>query len=140
LTSTSNPHGNWIDTRDPKKHVLLIADRNNRRILRYNLDDTPIDTAEGQGQFCHFQQYKDLIVVPDLNARVHIMKGNAIVTTFGAPQEGKPNPNGLRTTENRNDFIAGQFVAPHGATFDKEGNIFVAEWVEIGRFTKLRRV
>ena len=37
-------------------------------------------------------------------------------------------------------FVPGQFVAPHGATFDKDGNIFVAEWVEIGRVTKLRRV
>lgn len=138
LTATNNPHGNWIDTRDPKNHVLLIADRGNRRILRYTLDDKPIDTAEGTGQFCHFQQHGDLIVVPDLGSRVHIMKGNAVVSTFGAPQEGKPNPN--RTTQNRADFVPGQFVAPHGATFDKEGNIFVAEWVEIGRMTKLRRV
>lgn len=138
LTSTNNPHGNWIDTRDPKNHVLLIADRGNRRILRYSLDDKPIDTAEGTGQFCHFQQHGDLIVVPDLGSRVHIMKGNAVVSTFGAPVEGKPNPN--RTTQNRADFVPGQFVAPHGATFDKDGNIFVAEWVEIGRMTKLRRV
>ncbi|MEO8099185.1 MAG: hypothetical protein ABI811_15885 [Acidobacteriota bacterium] len=140
LTSTSNPHGNWIDTRDPKNHVLLIADRGNRRILRYTLDDAPIDTAEGTGQFCHFQQRGDLIVVPDLGSRVHIMKGNKIVATFGAPPADAPNPNNLRTTDNRADFRPGIFVAPHGATFDKEGNIFVAEWVEIGRFTKLRRV
>lgn len=138
LENTNNPHGNWIDSRDPKNPVLLIADRGNRRILRYTLDDKPIDTAEGQGQFCHFHQRNDLIVVPDLGSRVHIMKGNAVVATFGAPQEGKPNPN--RTTQNRADFVPGQFVAPHGACFDKDGNIFVAEWVEIGRFTKLRRV
>jgi len=138
LTSTNTPHGNWIDTRDPKNPVLLIADRSNQRILRYTLDDQPIDAVDSRGQFCHFQQHGELIVVPDLGSRVHIMKGNAIVATFGAPVEGKPNPN--RTTQNRNDFVAGQFVAPHGATFDKEGNIFVAEWVEIGRFTKLRRV
>ncbi len=29
---------------------------------------------------------------------------------------------------------------PHGANFDREGNIFVVEWVEIGRVTKLRKV
>lgn len=139
LENTNNPHGNWIDTRDPKNHVLLIADRGNQRILRYTLDDKPIDAvADARGQFCHFQEHKDLIVVPDLGSKVHIMKGNAIVATFGAPQEGKPNPN--RTTQNRADFVPGQFVAPHGATFDKDGNIFVAEWVEIGRMTKLRRV
>ena len=140
LENTNNPHGNWIDTRDPKNHVLLIADRGNQRILRYTLDDKPINAVDGaRGQFCHFQEHKDLIVVPDLGSKVHIMKGNAVVATFGAPVEGgKPNPN--RTTQNRADFVPGQFVAPHGATFDKDGNIFVAEWVEIGRMTKLRRV
>jgi hypothetical protein len=37
-------------------------------------------------------------------------------------------------------FPAGKFVAPHGACFDHEGNIFVVEWVEVGRVTKLRRL
>ena len=29
---------------------------------------------------------------------------------------------------------------PHSAIFDHNGNIFVGEWVEIGRVTKLRKV
>ena len=33
---------------------------------------------------------------------------------------------------------AGKFVAPHSAIFDHAGNIFVVEWVEVGRVTKLR--
>ena len=33
-----------------------------------------------------------------------------------------------------------QFVAPHGACFDHAGNIFVVEWVEVGRTTKLRKL
>jgi hypothetical protein len=40
----------------------------------------------------------------------------------------------------RDHFTPGKFVAPHGACFDHNGNIFVVEWVEIGRVTKLRRV
>ena len=36
--------------------------------------------------------------------------------------------------------LPGKFVAPHGACFDHEGNIFVVEWVEVGRVTKLRHV
>ena len=38
------------------------------------------------------------------------------------------------------DFRPGKFVSPHGACFDHAGNIFVTEWVEVGRVTKLRRV
>ena len=31
-------------------------------------------------------------------------------------------------------------ICPHGASFDHQGNIFVVEWVEVGRVTKLRRL
>ena len=138
LENTNNPHGNWIDTRDPANPVLLLADRGNRRVVRYTLDDKPIEVIEGTNQPCHFHQHKDLIVIPDLDGRVHIMRGNQIVSSFGGEQPGKPNP--ARTTQNRADFVPGQFKHPHGACFDHDGNIFVAEWVEIGRVSKLKRV
>jgi hypothetical protein len=37
-------------------------------------------------------------------------------------------------------FTAGQFIAPQGACFDHAGNIFVVEWVETGRVTRLRKI
>jgi hypothetical protein len=40
----------------------------------------------------------------------------------------------------REAFTPGKFVAPHSAYFDHEGNIFVVEWVEVGRVTKLRKL
>jgi hypothetical protein len=40
----------------------------------------------------------------------------------------------------RTEFLAGKFVSPHGACFDHAGNIFVVEWVEVGRITKLRKL
>ena len=138
LEYTNNPHGNWIDTRDPQNPVLLIADRGNRRILRYTLDDKPIDVIEGTGLPCHFHQHKELLVVPDLDGRVHLIKGNNVVASFGGEQAGKPNPD--RVTQNRADFVPGQFNKPHGACFDHDGNVFVVEWVEIGRVNKLRRL
>ena len=33
-----------------------------------------------------------------------------------------------------------KFVAPHGAIFDHSGNIFIGEYVEIGRVTKLQKI
>jgi hypothetical protein len=138
LDSMNNPHGNWIDTRDPKNPVLLVADRGNQRIVRYTLDDKPIDLVEGTGQFCHFNQRGDLLMVPDLGSKVHIVKGNKVVATFGGPPQGTAAVS--RTTENRSDFRPGEFVAPHGGTFDADGNIYIGEWVEIGRVTKLKKV
>ena len=133
----NNPHGNMVDLRDPANPILLVADRGNNRIVRYKLDDTPIDVVAGTKSPCHFHTRKDTIVVPDLQARVTLLdKNNNVIVHLGEPTVANPP----RTTENRADFVAGQFVNPHGAIFDHAGNIFVAEWVEIGRVTKLRKL
>jgi hypothetical protein len=140
IEQMNNPHGNMVDLRDPAKPILLVADRGHGRIVRYTLDDKPIDIVEGTQQPCHFHEHKELVVVPDLAAAVHVLnKDNKILVTLGKPTaDGPKNP--ARTTQNRDEFIPGQFVNPHGAIFDHTGNIFVAEWVEIGRVTKLRKV
>ncbi len=56
----------------------------------------------------------------------------------GESQKGRDFTAGQETQ--REAFTAGKFVCPHGACFDRKGNIFVAEWVEVGRVTKLRKV
>jgi hypothetical protein len=43
-------------------------------------------------------------------------------------------------THSRSDFKPGKFICPHSACFDHAGNIFVVEWVEVGRVTKLQKV
>jgi hypothetical protein len=35
---------------------------------------------------------------------------------------------------------AGKFIHPHDACYDRDGNIFVVEWVPTGRVTLLKRV
>ena len=79
-------------------------------------------------------------IVADLQTRVTLLdRNNAVILHLGDPSPSSP-PNPNRGTQDRSAFVPGQFVNPHGAMFDREGNIFVAEWVEIGRLTKLRRV
>jgi hypothetical protein len=137
IESMNNPHGNMVDLRDPAKPILLVADRGNQRIVRYTLDDKPIDVVAGTLQPCHFHEHKGMIVVPDLASRVTVLdKDNKVVAHLGEGLVGNPP----RTTEDRSKFVPGQFVNPHGACFDHAGNIFVAEWVEIGRVTKLRKL
>src|SRR5262249_5644040 len=101
----NNPHGNMIDLPDPANPVLLVADRGNRRIVRYTLDDKPIDIIEGTRQPCHFHAYKDMVVVPDLSSRVTLYDKNNKVIAHVC--EGS-NTNNLRQTENRGDFEAGR--------------------------------
>ena len=136
----NNPHGNMVDLRDPAKPILLVADRGHGRIVRYTLDDKPIDIVEGTRQPCHFHEFKGNVVVPDLAGPVHVLdKDNKVAVSMGgSTPDGPKNP--PRTTDDRSKFVPGQFVNPHGAIFDRNGNIFVVEWVEIGRVTKLRKV
>ncbi len=140
IEQMNNPHGVWLDTRDAAKPMLLVADRGNRRIVRYTLDDKPVDIIEGTLAPCHFHTYKDIMVVPDLQCRVTLLdKDNKVITHLGdGAYAGKQNQ--LRVSQDRSVFEPGKFITPHGAWFDHTGNIFVAEWVEIGRVTKLRKV
>jgi hypothetical protein len=67
-----------------------------------------------------------------------IGRDNAILAQLGDSNAANWN-NPLRR-EPREKFIPGEFICPHGACFDRAGNIFVVEWVEVGRVTKLRKV
>ena len=44
----------------------------------------------------------------------------------------------MRATPKR--WKTGKFIHPHDACFDKDGNIFVVEWVPTGRVSFLRKV
>lgn len=131
----SCPHGIGIDMRG-NEPTIVVADRSNRRLQYFTLDGRHINfvTAELRSP-CHFDFRGDLILIPDLEARVTLFnKKNELVA-----QLGDGTNFGLRDKP-RDQFIPGKFIAPHSAIFDRDGNIFVVEWVEVGRVTKLRRV
>ena len=132
------PHGITVDHRSGTP-ILTVADRANERIQRFTLDGKHIDFVSGTKSPCHFHFAKNGdMVVPDLGARVTLMdKSNQVIGHLGDDSQSK-----WRDTRkmSRDHFTPGKFVAPHGACFDHNGNIFIVEWVEVGRVTKLRRV
>ena len=131
------PHGLIVDTRGATP-VLLVADRSNRRLQRFSLDGAHLGFDEGFPHPCHFSEHQGTMVVPDLFAKVTLIdRRNAVVAELG--DNGPDSWKALRTGP-RDGFPSGKFVCPHGATFDQAGNIFVVEWVEVGRVTKLRKV
>jgi hypothetical protein len=82
-----------------------------------------------------------MIVVADLGSRVTILdRENKIVAQLGDGKYTDDQRRKLRASVSRDAFEPGKFIAPHGAIFDHDGNIFVAEYLEIGRLTKLRKV
>jgi len=131
----SCPHGLIVDTRAPRPE-LLVADRSNRRLHRFDLDGRVLGLVTDELRLpCHFHTRGTDLLIPDLEARVSIFdRDNRLIVHLG------DGGNTALRDKPRDEFIPGRFIAPHGAIFDHEGNIFVVEWVEVGRVTKLRRV
>ncbi len=133
------PHGIICDTRDEKNPTILVADRSNHRLQWFTLDGKHIKTvAEELRDPCHFDQMGTDILIPDLSGRVTIFdKDNKLITHLGDnPDPAKRRNHGVP----KDQLTPGDFVTPHGAIWDKAGNIYVAEWLPYGRVTKLRRV
>jgi len=134
-----SPHGIALDARGAEPRIL-IADRSNRRFQYFSLDGKHLSFgAQGDVKLpCHFDQYKGMLLVPDLEARVTLMdRDNKVLAQLC---DDESNTWGKLRKEPRDKFIPGKFICPHSACFDKDGNIFVVEWVEVGRVTKLRRL
>ncbi len=132
------PHGITVDTRGPEP-LLLVADRSNRRLQYFTLDGSHVKFDSGVNLPCHFHFFTNGdMVVPDLGARVTLMdKNNQVIAHLG--DDSASDWKDTRKLS-REHFTPGKFVCPHGACFDHDGNIFVVEWVEVGRVTKLRKL
>lgn len=136
------PHGLWLDDRPGREPSLVVADRANARLQYFTLDGKPIRIEEGVSFPAHFDIRGDVLLVPDLHARVTLMdKDNKVIAHLGYdPEWTKAVLDGFKMRQQPERWEAGRFVHPHDACFDKDGNIFVVEWVATGRVSKLRRV
>ncbi|MHC5210666.1 MAG: c-type cytochrome domain-containing protein [Planctomycetota bacterium] len=132
------PHGVWVDTRGDEPS-LLVADRENARLQRFDLEGNLIGVVEGMFRRpCKIQQQGEYLVIPDLAGRVTILDGDdELVTHLG----DNPDP-GLRANNGveRDAWADGEFLAPHSAAWDRNGDLYVMDWNRHGRITRLRRL
>ena len=128
------PHGIFVETRKGTPR-LVVADRSNRRLQYFSLDGRHLGLVSEPVRLpCHFDQDGDCLLVPDLEARVTLLgRDDAPLAQLG------DGGNSALRDKPRDQFLPGKFIAPHGACFDAKGDIFVVEWVEVGRVTKLER-
>lgn len=138
------PHGNWVDTRNPEKPTLVVCDRANARLQTFDLDGKHLaTTAPGTVLFpAHIDIRGEVMLVPDLHARVSLFdKNNQPIVHLGDDETWRKKVlDGFKVRRDPKQWEAGKFVHPHDACFDKDGNIFVVEWVEGGRITFLKKV
>jgi hypothetical protein len=90
-----------------------------------------------------FGKRGDLMLVPDLHVRITLLNLQNEVITHLADNEAwrakvLDKAIGMRTKHNL--WEPGKFVHPYDACFDRNGDIFFAEWVVTGRVSKLVKV
>ena len=136
----NTPHGIWIDRRPGRKPQIVVCDRAHHSLQYFTMDGKYIETLKGYGLPANIDSWKDLLLVPELHARVTLLNNkNEVVARLGDDVERVTKKvKGVRNDSKK--WLPGKFVHPHDACFDKEGNIFVAEWVSTGRVTRLRRL
>ena len=134
------PHGIWIDRRPGRKERIVVCDRAHHTLQYFNMDGKYLETLRGYGLPANCDTYQNLMLIPELHARVTLLnEKNEVVVQLGEDVERVTKTvKGVRNDPRK--WIDGKFVHPHDACFDHDGNILVAEWVATGRVTRLRRL
>jgi hypothetical protein len=132
-------HGLWIDRRPGREPTIVVTDRAHDTLQVFAMDGTYRETIPGFGLPANVDSWNDLLVVPELKARVTLLgPDNRPVARLGDGSERHAQVENLRSKPE--SWADGKFVHPHDACFTPEGDIHVAEWVATGRVTKLERI
>jgi hypothetical protein len=97
------------------------------------------------GLYSKASEYKPSILAIATNGHIYVADGYGkfYIHHFDEKLNWVRSFGGSRALMDRNKDVetpAGKSIAPHAACFDPDGNIFVAEWVEVGRITRLRKL
>ena len=137
--SFRTPHGIWTDRRNGEETVV-VCDRAHHTVQFLSLDGKHLQTIDGFGLPANADVWNDLLMIPELHARISLLdKNNKVVARLGDDVENVVTQKKVKRG-NAKTWKNGKFVHPHDACFSSNGDIFVAEWVQTGRITKLRRV
>jgi len=134
------PHGIAFD---PRKFTpeLYIADRGNRRVQVYDSEgrflrsfgENFLTSPDG------FAFHGDTLIIPELCVRVTLCDArDRLVALLGENDDALKTPGWPEV--DRAQILPGRFNSPHGAAADREGNIYIVEWLVGGRITLLRRL
>ncbi len=134
------PHGIWLDDRPGRDPSLVVADRANARLQYFTLDGKHLGFVTDVSFPAHFDIRGSELLVPDVHARISIFdKDNTVIVHLGHDPEWTKlvlaDNFAMRSQPAR--WEPGKFIHPHDACYDRDGNIFVVEWVPTGRVTKL---
>jgi len=136
----STPHGVWIDNRAGRQPSIVVCDRAHHTLQYFTMDGKYIETLKGYGLPANVETWKNLMVVPELHARVTLLnEKNEVVARLG-DDVARVTSDKFTIRGDRSKWLDGRFVHPHDACFGHDGSIFVAEWVGTGRVSRLKKL
>lgn len=137
----NTPHGIWMDNRPGRDASIVVCDRANHTLQRFTPAGEYLETLTGYGLPANVETWNNLLVVPELHARVTLLdEKNEVVARLGEDVARITGEGGNKVRGDASQWLPGKFVHPHDACFGHDGSIFVAEWVALGRVSKLRKV
>jgi hypothetical protein len=128
-------HGLTVDTRYDQP-LLLVCDRENRRLCHFDFDGRYVQTVTHHlRRPCQASIHGDYIVISELEGRVTILDRDHVPVAFlgDNPRKGQ----WANYNVNPDEISAATFSAAHGCFIDQEMNIYVSDWNQIGRISKL---
>ena len=140
----ARPHGIAFDA---KEHAY-IADRRNRRILRYDAKGNYVNHVDNTTHSpCGFAFRSGQIYVPELFGELSVLDDSLRkIGSYGRNFEVRPHGGWPRQTGWGWPELIGwpddlpaenRFIAPHACAVTPGGTIYVVEWVRGGRITRL---
>ena len=143
----NTPHGIFIDRRKSEPE-LYIADRSNRRVQMYDLEGK-FRRAFGSDFLTSpsaFVTQNGFLIIAELRARLAVTDMDDNLVCYLGANEAVCEVDGWPNNKNQNGEIVpskllqtGKFNSPHGLAVDSSGNLYVAEFLIGGRFTKLSK-
>lgn len=130
-------HGLAVDTRYDQP-LLLVCDRENRRLCHFDFDGKFVRTVtQHLRRPCQISFHGDYAVISELEGRVTILdKDNTPVAFLG------DNPEKAQWANYKlqpGDIAPVFFSAAHGCHIAQDDSIYVSDWNQTGRVTKLVR-
>ncbi|MFC7336449.1 6-bladed beta-propeller [Haloferula chungangensis] len=133
--ATTTSHSLKVDLRYGTPR-LLVCDRENRRLFHTDLEGNWIgEYATNLRRPCSVSIHGHHCAVAELEARVTILDKAGTPVAFLGDNPDKSQ--WAKFPVPPNEMSLGIFTAPHGLSFDKEGNLYVEDWNKTGRVTKL---
>jgi len=131
-------HGLSLDTRYDQP-LILVCDRENRRLCHFDLDGRYVRTVtQHLRRPCQASFHGDYAVVSELEGRATILDRDNVPVAFIGD-----NPQKAEWAKYELDprtIKPAVFSAAHGCFVDYQANIFVSDWNQTGRVTKLSRL